>query len=658
MESREFTFTVKLDTADGETVGVVGNCPELGNWYPKNALCLKKISEGMDGEVWSNSVFITNDVVKYRYFVCVMLESQSERCHLDMIVRRWETHFRPRILGVNGQTTTMVEQFGLNGTLWKVESGWLTVESVIQLKFYNNPVQIWKPQYANKLFYIKVTPVDLEKKDDDDDNSNENGPVTATWPLIEIAVMNEHECEFRIQTQIGHVYLPDDFIVYKAQMLRPETIAFMVDFYLYDPVTVANGPPPKHVGFCYILPSVLRNTFGTSFVPITGRKQQPIGQLTVEYLVIRPMRYDCDMQISYSKYWNRGRRPLEVGHRGAGNSYTSPPKHCATVRENTIASLKLAAEHGADYVEFDVQLSKDFVPVLYHDFHVCISMKKKRNQKDHDLLEIPLKDLTLNQLQMLKVFHVSEKNHLNNSLNGLKEHPEEEEEPDDVASFPTLERTLIEIPMHVGFNIEIKWTMQRKDGTFELENPTEMNLYLDTVLKVLMQHAGSRRVIISCFHPDICNMVRLKQNRYPILFLSQGQTDKWPPYLDTRTISIPMATYFARSAGILGIDVHTEEILKDHGLVCMVKECDLVMFCWGDDNNDPEVMTLLRTLGLDGIIFDRIDEHNQKTVENIFLMETKTRKTFMDGEDSNSSNSGSSPGSTIMSDMVESRNTS
>ena len=31
---------------------------------------------------------------------------------------------------------------------------------------------------------------------------------------------------------------------------------------------------------------------------------------------------------------------------------------------------------GADFVEFDVQLSKDNIPVVYHDFKVGLSLKK------------------------------------------------------------------------------------------------------------------------------------------------------------------------------------------------------------------------------------------------------------------------------------------
>lgn len=54
-------------------------------------------------------------------------------------------------------------------------------------------------------------------------------------------------------------------------------------------------------------------------------------------------------------------------------------------------------------VEFDLQLSRDLVPVIYHDFHACIALKRKKEQDHSDLLEIPIKDLTLEQLQALKV---------------------------------------------------------------------------------------------------------------------------------------------------------------------------------------------------------------------------------------------------------------
>ena len=77
---------------------------------------------------------------------------------------------------------------------------------------------------------------------------------------------------------------------------------------------------------------------------------------------------------------------------------------CSAIRENTIASMKNAVLHGADMIEFDVQLSKDMIPVIYHDFELCLPSTKK-NGENH-LVEIPLKSLSLEQLQNLRVRYI------------------------------------------------------------------------------------------------------------------------------------------------------------------------------------------------------------------------------------------------------------
>lgn len=38
-----------------------------------------------------------------------------------------------------------------------------------------------------------------------------------------------------------------------------------------------------------------------------------------------------------------------------------------SVKENTITSFNLAAKSGADFVEFDVQVTQDGHPVIFHD---------------------------------------------------------------------------------------------------------------------------------------------------------------------------------------------------------------------------------------------------------------------------------------------------
>lgn len=58
-------------------------------------------------------------------------------------------------------------------------------------------------------------------------------------------------------------------------------------------------------------------------------------------------------------------------------------------------------------------------------------------------------------------------------------------------------------------------------------------------------------------------MIRMKQNKYPVMFLTQGQSTKYEQYNDPRCWSILSATQYASMIEILGINVHTEDILRD-----------------------------------------------------------------------------------------------
>lgn len=100
-------------------------------------------------------------------------------------------------------------------------------------------------------------------------------------------------------------------------------------------------------------------------------------------------------------------------------------------------------------------------------------------------------------------------------------------------------------------------------------------------------------------------MIRLKQNKYPVVFLTQGVTAKYPMYHDTRCQTIPMAVRHALAADILGINVHTEDILRDPSQVKLVRNAGLIIFCWGDDNNDKDTIQHLKRLGLHGVIYDK-----------------------------------------------------
>ncbi|CAB0014859.1 unnamed protein product [Nesidiocoris tenuis] len=554
--TRLWRFRVRADVNPGEKVAVSGNCSALGNWKHDQVFFLNRES---CGNVWSNSTRIPlNAQIEYRYVVMIVVEPDGHKVtQKHHVVRKWETNKNPRLipegellskrLKLAGKTSMQAlepDTLGYYNNKELISRGWLTTETAIQLKLFNNNLQIWKSKLKN------------------------------------------HR-------------------------------AMMMDFYSYPPQADSQpDEPPYHVGFSYFLPNAMKNSEGQVVVPITSTRHRPIGEVHVEYLMIKPTpHYTCDLSFSLHREWKENWHGLDVGHRGAGTSFRGEHKQCAEVRENTIASLKSAAGHGADFVEFDVQLSRDLVPVLYHDFYVAIAMKRKKQLVAEETIQLPVKDLSLEQLQRLKLFHINEQV---TSSKFSDEHLEEHQ------PFPTLQQALEIVDKSVGFNIEIKWTMQLKDGTYELYHPFDLNLYLDTVLEVVLNHAQGRNIVFSCFHPDICAMIRLKQNRYPVMFLTQGITDKYPAYHDPRCQNVPIAVLFAVNMDILGINVHTEDLLRDSSQVELVKRAGLVLFCWGDDNNDVDTIKLLKDMGIHAVIYDSIDKLGTKEVkESIFSLEAK-----------------------------------
>ncbi|XP_066157384.1 glycerophosphocholine phosphodiesterase GPCPD1 isoform X2 [Euwallacea fornicatus] len=606
-----------------ETVCVVGNFKELGSWTPERSVPLEQ--EG-DSDIWSTVIEITDKrKVQYRYCICVIIESG-----IQVIVRSWETNIKPRVIDlseVSSNSDSNIQIYGSYDESENFDRGWLCKESTVQLKLCNNPLTLWRSKYSSCQVFIKVTPINLRSHSSNSPLSmsealeeslsdTQEGTESAKFSFTEVAVLNDDDPTFVPQKQFGTNITKDDMIIFQSTVLFPHNTAYLFDFYVYSSQAQENEPP-HHAGFSYLLPTVLSSSEGNIIMPVTSTKHKPLGELRVDYLLIGAMpNYKCDMSISYARHWKKTRSGLDVGHRGSGSSFKTKVQNCAEVRENTIASMKNAIEHGADFVEFDVQLSKDLIPIIYHDFHVCISMKKKKDIETMDMLEIPLKELTLEQLRLLKVYHLTE---------GKSKNPKFfDEELEDHQPFPTLQQVLETLTPHVGFNIEIKWTMKLADGSYELYHPTDLNLYLDTILEVVLRFGGDRRIIFSCFNPDICQVIRFKQNKYPVMFLTIGESEIYPRYADPRCWSIKSATQYAIMIEILGINVHTEDVLRHPPLIQIAKNANLIIFCWGDQNADPITIKFLKQLGLHGVIYDKIHEYSSKEVkESIFLLEAR-----------------------------------
>ncbi|XP_044232748.1 glycerophosphocholine phosphodiesterase GPCPD1 isoform X1 [Thunnus albacares] len=624
METAEVTLAVRGETSPGEVIAVTGSCETLGSWSHQKAVILHP--DGNDGNTWTRTITIPKGIVsKYRYFKGFFLESKNADGPCQVIVNMWETHHQPRTMSPTASHLNIDDgEFGVHNGMNCVDSGWLTCQTEIRLRLHYSkmsPVSITKKKFKKSRFRIKLTLEGIEEEEDEEDNELSPSSWHKMTSTLETSMISANGYKSRhSQPECGYALEPSQWTEYSIHTMDPDNLELTFEFFEEDMSehVVHGDTHPGHVGTaCLLSSSFLENgkDTGVATLPIMGRNsRQTIGKVRVDYLVIRPIQgLQCDMSSSFTKYWKK-RSTLDVGHRGAGSTHAA--KH-HRVRENTIASFKSAAKHGAAYIEFDVHLSKDAVPIVYHDLTCCISTKKKNDNTSLELIEVPVKDLTYDQLQLLKLAHATAM-----KGNDHKDLLDDEEEIDEHQPFPSLSQIFQAIPEHVGFNIELKWICQMKDGSWDgnLSSYFNMNTFLDIVLSCVLQKGGKRRIVFSCFDPDICTMVRQKQNKYPILFLTQGISDRYPELMDIRCQTTQIAMSFAQSENILGISAHTEELLKHLSYIGEAQAKGLVVFSWGDDNNDHQTRRKLREQGIDGLIYDRICE-DQGEQPNIFQIE-------------------------------------
>jgi glycerophosphocholine phosphodiesterase GPCPD1 len=379
-------------------------------------------------------------------------------------------------------------------------------------------------------------------------------------------------------------------------------------------------PAPALVGLAFLLPDSLPQTAGRLQLAVTSPALQPVGSLALDYLLVRPLPNYNEMDFSrtYRQHWAPDWSGLDVGHRGLGNSYT-PGQHCSHIRENTLArhdqthkyhlknsqkpfcSMRHAIQHGADMVEFDVQLSRDLVPCIFHEFHLMVVTRAK--QGGEVLVDVPVRDLSIEELQGLRSHHPSER------LEGVKSFGEHEGSQHEHQSFPTLRSALLDLPPGCGFNIEVKYGQTMRDGTEETRiHQMEINAFLDPILECVLRHGGQRLVVFSSFNPDICTMIIHKQNQYPVLLLTQGQNQKYPDFRDPRTWSLRSGVLFAELAGLLGLSAMAAALVKDPAQLGLLRQRGQVLFCWTDEDNSKETVQYLKSLGVDGVIYDRVSK--------------------------------------------------
>lgn len=90
-----------------------------------------------------------------------------------------------------------------------------------------------------------------------------------------------------------------------------------------------------------------------------------------------------------------------------------------------------------------------------------------------------------------------------------------------------------------------------------------------------------------------------------------------------------MAAYTALSLGFSGVNIHAEDLLKDRTLIDTIKRLNLILFVWGDDLNDKGVIKQLKIDGVDGVVYDKVDEFREHK-EPVFVADSSAdRKTIL-----------------------------
>ncbi|CAN7043103.1 unnamed protein product [Brassica rapa subsp. trilocularis] len=280
-----------------------------------------------------------------------------------------------------------------------------------------------------------------------------------------------------------------------------------------------------------------------------------------------------------------------MGHRGFGmNMLQSPDEKMKSIKENSILSFNVAADFPIDFVEFDVQVTRDGCPVIFHDIFIFTQEKGVITEKR--VTEMPLHEFLSNGPQKdganVKPMFRKTKDGRIFEWNVVKDDP-----------LCTLQDAFVKVKRSVGFNIELKFD----DNTVYGEEALRQTL--GNILKVVNEHAENRPIIFSSFHPDAALLIRNMQISYPVFFLTNGGCEI---YKDVRRNSFDEAIKICKEGGLQGIVSEVKAILRTPNAVQRVQDSKLSLISYGQLNNAVEVIYLQYLMGVEGVIVDMVKE--------------------------------------------------
>lgn len=295
-----------------------------------------------------------------------------------------------------------------------------------------------------------------------------------------------------------------------------------------------------------------------------------------------------------------------IGHRGLGSNLgpkgvnTLEGYFAGSIRENTMLAFNTAAAHGADFVELDVQVTKDGVPVIWHDDFIHY-----KHFDSEEILSKTIRELTLAEFKQISYLStVCPKKPI--VLMRKFDKKSEEFRPwvcRQEDQLPTLEEVLRDLPLSVGINLELKF-----EDEYKKIEKQELTSRIMSMMSCIRLHSNPfRKIVLSSFSPDACIIVSGMNPVYPVMMLTDAGYYTFP---DERRNSIGAAYELAKSNGMFGVVTYSHVLPSQEVLAQFEKE-GLVFMSYGEKNNENSHSVKQIEMGIHAVIVDNVMEvHN------------------------------------------------
>ncbi|KAI9843807.1 MAG: Glycerophosphocholine phosphodiesterase [Sclerophora amabilis] len=362
-----------------------------------------------------------------------------------------------------------------------------------------------------------------------------------------------------------------------------------------------------------------------------------LGSVTFSLVMVTPLAHPPTTPREIRGFWTQGGPTQIVGHRGSGAN--SAKRTNLQIGENTIQVVIRDSCSFGGIVCRDVQLTRDLIPVIFHN-HVVTETGG----------DTPLHTLSLDQFMHLSkaqsprgdLSNTAETRYLERTKNqaGRRRRPRSSSlnAYDDIRSedlvermkltlefthsaikgnlrghsiqepSSTLEDLLVKLPKSIAFNIELKYPMLWEAEDWDIPAyAMELNVFVDTILAKIYDLGGHRSITLSSFSPEICILLSIKQQQYPVLFISKAGS---VPTGDVRASSPQQAIQFAKSWHLAGIVSLCDPFVMCPRLLQYAKSSGLVCGSYGNMNDDPKCAKLSAKIqaeaGLDAIMVNKV----------------------------------------------------